>query len=62
MLSMGNEQFVMQLIGTSAAFRNMVVLGAVEDNNDGTYLSYFMVERAGLYDATVRLDGVPIYP
>jgi hypothetical protein len=61
-LSTGNEQFVTQLIGTSAAFRNMVIFGAVEDNNDGSYLSYFMVERAGLYDATVKLDGVPIYP
>lgn len=61
-LSVGGEQFVMQLIGTSAAFKNMVVLGEVSDDNDGSYFSYFITEKAGLYDAVVRLDGLQIDP
>ena len=63
-LSKGNEQFVTQLIGTSAAFRNMILSGSAEDNKDGTgtYFSYFMAERAGTYDTTVKLDAVNIYP
>ena len=61
-LSVGGEQFVTKLVGTSAAFKKMVIMGDVGDDKDGTYFSYFITEKAGLYNAIVQLDGMQIYP
>ena len=61
-LSKGGEQYQTQIIGSSAAFKNMVIRGDVEDNKDGTYFAYFYTETAGLYDAVVTMDGLQVYP
>jgi hypothetical protein len=61
-LSVGGEKFVTQLVGTGASFKNMLVRGFVDDNSDGSYFSYFMVEKAGPFEAAVTLDGMQIRP
>lgn len=61
-LTAGGDQFSLNLAGLSEDTAAATVSTLVQDDSDGTYFATFRTETAGLYEISVLLDGVEIYP